>query len=279
MLASSLNAHYTALPIIRAIYDTLDHYGLTPRNEGRMLEIGDGQSVAVASSPRSKLRILEPAAGVGHFIGAMPPTLAATSDRVAVEIDSLTGRILQRLYPQTRVFVQPFEETALPNDYFDLVASNVPFGNFGAADASVRESFLKAAIHDYYFVKAVRLARPGGVIAFITSRYTLDKKSPKVRRHLAAHAELLAAARLPRNAFRANAGTEVITDVLILRKRDQPLMDAHADWVETGVANLINDAGEEREITVNGFYIEHPELMLGRPCFGRGMHERDEFIL
>jgi N12 class adenine-specific DNA methylase len=279
MLASSLNAHYTALPIIRAIYAALDHYGLTPRNEGRMLEIGDGQSVAVASSPRSKLRILEPAAGVGHFIGAMPPALVANSDRVAVEIDSLTGWILQRLYPQTRVFIRPFEETELPSDYFDLVVSNVPFGSFAVADACVRESFLKAAIHDYYFVKALRLARPGGVIAFITSRYTLDKKSPKVRRHLAAHAELLAAARLPRNAFRANAGTEVITDVLILRKRDQPLMDARADWVETGGANLINDAGEEREITINGFYIERPELMLGRPCFGRGMHERDEFIL
>ncbi|HEX5083367.1 MAG TPA: hypothetical protein VFY40_15085 [Blastocatellia bacterium] len=129
MLASSLNAHYTALPIIRAIYAALDHYGLTPRSDGRMLEIGDGQSVTVASSPRSKLRVLEPAAGVGHFLGAMPPALMANSDRVAVEIDSLTGRILQRLYPQTRVFVRPFEETALPNDYFDLVISNVPFGN------------------------------------------------------------------------------------------------------------------------------------------------------
>jgi N12 class adenine-specific DNA methylase len=279
MLASSLNAHYTALPIIRAIYAALDHYGLMPRSDGRMLEIGVGQSVTVATSPRSKLRVLEPAAGVGHFLGVMPPALMANSDRVVVEIDSLTGRILQRLYPQTRVFVRPFEETALPNDYFDLVISNVPFGNFAVADASIRESFLKAAIHDYYFAKAVRLARPGGVIAFITSRYTLDKKSPKVRQYLAAHAELLAAARLPRNAFRANAGTEVITDVLILRKRDQPLRDACADWVETGVANLTNDAGEEREITLNGFYIEHPELMLGRPCFGRGMHERDEFIL
>src|SRR5262249_16822155 len=123
------------------------------------------------------------------------------------------------------------------------------------------------------------LARPGGVIAFITSRYTLDKKSPKVRRHLAAHAELLAAARLPRNAFRANAGTEVITDVLILRKRDQPFRDTCAEWVETGVAHLTNDAGGERGITVNGFYVGHPELMLGAPCFGRGMHETDEFIL
>jgi hypothetical protein len=193
MLASTLNAHYTALPIIRAIYAALDRYGLTPQGEGRMLEIGDGQSVAVASSPRSKLRILEPAAGVGPIHGAMPLALMANSDRVAVEIDSLTGRILQRLYPQTRVFIRPFEETALPSDYFDLVISNVPFGAFAVADSSIRESFLKAAIHDYYFVRAVRLARPGGVIAFITSRYTLDKKSPKVRRHLTAHAELLAA--------------------------------------------------------------------------------------
>src|SRR5262249_16242956 len=126
-----------------------------------------------------------------HFIGAMPPALTANSDCVAVEIDSLTGRILQRLYPQTRVFVRPFEETALPNDYFDLVISNVPFGAFAVADASFRESFLKAAIHDYYFVRAMRLARPGGVIAFITSRYTLDKKSPNLPRHLAPHPPLI----------------------------------------------------------------------------------------
>ena len=279
MLASSLNAHYTALPIIRAIYAALDHFGLTPRNEGRMLELGSGQSVSVASSPQSKLRLLEPAAGVGHFLGAMPPALMASSDRVAIEIDLLTGRILQQLYPQTRVFIQPFEETQLPQGYFDLVVSNIPFGHYGVADASIRESFLKASIHDYFFARSLRLAKPGGIIAFITSRYTLDKKLPKVRQYLAMHAELLAVARLPRNAFRANAGTEVITDVLILRKRAQPLRDKAAGWIETGTARLTNGAGDECEIAINRFYIGYPDLMLGRHSFGPGMHEKDEFIL
>ena len=124
MLASSLNAHYTALPIIRAIYAALDHFGLTPRNEGRMLELDSGQSVSVASSPQSKLRLLEPAAAVGHFRGALTPVLMTSTDRVAIEIDPLTGRILQRLSPQTRVFVQPFEEMPPPYNYFDLVISN-----------------------------------------------------------------------------------------------------------------------------------------------------------
>jgi len=279
LLASSLNAHYTGLPIIRAIYAALDHFGLTPQNEGRMLEIGAGQSVSVASSRQSKLRVLEPAAGVGHFLGAMPQSLRAGSERVAVEIDSLTGRILERLYPQTRVFIQPFEETHLPQDYFDLVVSNIPFGAYGVADATVRESFLKASIHDYFFARSLRLAKPGGVIAFITSRYTLDKKSPKVRQYLATHAELLAAARLPRGAFRANAGTEVIADVLILRKRGQPSRESQPDWVEARDVRLNNDSGEEREIKINGFYVQRPELMLGLPYYGRGMHEKDEFLL
>ena len=279
LLASSLNAHYTSLPIIRAIYTALDHFGLFPQPEGRMLEIGEGQSVSVASTRRSQIRILEPAAGVGHFLGAMPPALKSNSERVAVEIDSLTGRILQRLYPQTRVFIQPFEETQLPQDYFDLVVSNIPFGNYGVADASVRESFLKASIHDYFFARSLRLAKSGGIIAFITSRYTLDKKLPKVRQYLAAHAELLAAARLPRSAFRANAGTEVITDVLILRKRAQPLRDQMPDWVEVGDITLCDEDGDEHEIKINNLYIARPELMLGRPSAGRGMYEAEEFLL
>jgi hypothetical protein len=129
LLASSLNAHFTGLPIIRAIYAALDHFGVAPKSVDRVLELDSGQSVSLGSSERNRLRILEPAAGVGHFLGAMQQSLKANSDRVAVEIDSLTGRILQRLYPQTRVFIQPFEETPLPENYFDLVVSNIPFGN------------------------------------------------------------------------------------------------------------------------------------------------------
>lgn len=279
LLASSLNAHFTALPIIRAIYAALDHFGLSPRTGDRVLELDSGQSVSLSSSRQNRLRILEPAAGVGHFLGAMPQALKANSERVAVEIDSLTARILTQLYPQTKVFIQPFEETPLPENYFDLVVSNVPFGNYAVADAGIRESFLKASIHDYFFAKSLRLLKPGGIIAFITSRYTLDKKSPKVRQSLANHAELLAAARLPRNAFRANAGTEVITDVLILRKRNQPLKDAQGDWAEVGNITLGNDDREEREFSINNFYIAHPERMLGHPTYGRGMYEAEEFLL
>lgn len=279
LLASTLNAHYTSLPIIRAIYTALDHFGLTsPRGE-RVLEFDSGHSVSVASFRRSPFRILEPAAGVGHFLGAMPPALKANSECVAIEIDALTGQILERLYPATRVFIKPFEEMQLPHDYFDLVVSNVPFGSYGVADASIRESFLKASIHDYFFVRSLRLVKPGGIVAFITTRYTLDKKNPKVRRHLATHAELLAAARLPSSAFRANAGTEVVTDVLILRKRAQPAKDSQPEWIGTEKARLGNDAGGECEININNLYITRPELMLGRPCYGRGMYEREEFLL
>jgi len=279
LLASSLNAHFTGLPIIRAIYAALDHFGVAPKPGDRVLELDSGQSVSLSSSERNRLRILEPAAGVGHFLGAMPQSLKANSDRVAIEIDSLTGRILQRLYPQTKVFIQPFEETPLPENYFDLVVSNIPFGAYAVADASIRESFLKASIHDYFFVRSLRLAKPGGVIAFITSRYTLDKKSPKVRHYLAMRAELLAAARLPRNAFRANAGTEVITDVLILRKRLHPSREPQAEWTEVGGITLGDEEGEERELCVNNLYLTHPERMLGRPAFGRGMYEAEEFLL
>ena len=209
----------------------------------------------------------------------MPQSLRANSERVAVEIDSLTGRILARLYPQTKVFIQPFEETPLPENYFDLIISNVPFGSYQIADASVRESALKASIHDYFFVRSLRLVKPGGVIAFITSRYTLDKKSPKVRLHLATHAELLAAARLPRNAFRANAGTQVVTDVLIFRKRSKPSREPQVEWIDTGEITLSDGEREERELSFNNLYIAHPEWMLGKPAFGRGMYEAEEFLL
>src|SRR6266545_2489199 len=154
LLASTLNAHFTSLPIIRAIYAALDHFGLAPHGGERVLELDSGRSVALGLSGRPKLRIIEPAAGVGHFLGAMPQALKANSERVGVEIDSMTGRILARLYPQTKVFIRPFEETPLPKNYFDLVISNVPSGNYAVADGSIRESALKASIHDYFFVRS-----------------------------------------------------------------------------------------------------------------------------
>ncbi|MCG3143138.1 MAG: hypothetical protein HONDAALG_00459 [Gammaproteobacteria bacterium] len=253
--SSALNAHYTAIPIIRAIYDALDHLGI-----GALPHLG----------------VLEPAAGIGHFFGAMPAEITAKAERVAVELDSITARILAFLYPNAKVFQQGFEETVLPNDYFDLALSNAPFGNYAVHDPRIKERHLKAAIHDYYFARSLRLVKPGGIIAFITSRYTLDKVNPRVRRHIAEHAELLAAARLPENAFRKNAGTEVVTDVLILRRKTTPgdARDKLA-WIETGA--LPN--AEEYRVPVNRLYIERPELMLGVQGCSRGMYGDHEFTL
>jgi N12 class adenine-specific DNA methylase len=253
--ASALNAHYTALPIIGAIYEALDHLGIG------------------ALPP---LRTLEPAAGVGHFFGAMQTEIAAKAERVAVEIDSITARILRYLYPNAKVFDQGLEETALPNDYFDLILGNPPYGSYAVHDPRIKERHLKAAIHDYFFARSLRLARPGGVIAFITSRYTLDKVNTRVRRHIAEHAELLAAARLPESAFRKNAGTEVVTDVLILRKRvSKGGVDEKLVWIETDA--FPNEM--DYRVPINRFYIERPELMLGVPACSRGMYNDCEFTL
>ncbi len=253
--SSALNAHYTAIPIIRAIYDALDHLG-------------------IGALPA--LRVLEPAAGIGHFFGAMPEEIAVKAERVAVELDSITARILTFLYPNAKVFQQGFEETALPNDYFDLAISNAPFGNYAVHDPRIKERHLKAAIHDYYFARSLRLVKPGGIVAFITSRYTLDKVNSRVRRHIAEHAELLAAARLPENAFLKNAGTEVVTDVLILRRKATP-SDARdrLAWIETDALPNV----EEYRVPVNRLYIECPELMLGVPGCSRGMYGDHEFSL
>jgi N12 class adenine-specific DNA methylase len=253
--ASALNAHYTALPIIGAIYEALDHLGV---------------------GALSSLRVLEPAAGIGHFFGVMPTLLAAKAERVAVELDSITARILQYLYPNAKVFNQGFEETALPDDYFDLALGNAPFGNLPIHDPRIKQRHLKAAIHDYFFVRSLRLVKPGGIVAFISSRYTLDKASSRVRRHIAEHAELLAAARLPESAFRKNAGTEVVTDVLILRKKFKPGgVDEKLSWIETDAFPSEMDY----RVPVNRLYTERPDLMLGVPGCSRGMYNDCEFTL
>jgi N12 class adenine-specific DNA methylase len=253
--ASALNAHYTPLPIISAIYETLEHLGI---------------------GALSSLRVLEPAAGIGHFFGAMPAEIAARSERVAVELDSITAGILQYLYPNVRVFNQGFEETLLPNDYFDLILSNIPFGSYSIFDPQIKQRHLKAAIHDYYFARSLKLVKPSGIVAFITSRYTLDKVNTRVRHHIAEHAELLAAARLPESAFRKNAGTEVVTDVIFLRRKvSKGDIDEKLVWIET------DDFPNEMEyrVPVNRLYLEHPELMLGIPGCSRGMYSDIEFML
>ncbi|MCA1626012.1 MAG: hypothetical protein LC778_19895, partial [Acidobacteria bacterium] len=176
--ASSINAHYTSIAVIRAIYHGLLHLGLARAATGRAL------------------RVLEPASGVGHFFGAMPEELKRQCQLAAVELDPLSARITKLLYPSAQVFAEGFESANLPTEWFDLVISNVPFGNYKVCDSSVREHYMRASIHDYYFGKALRVARAGGIIAFITPRFTLDKQDARVRRFIAQHAELLAAVRL-----------------------------------------------------------------------------------
>ena len=259
--ASTLNAHYTRLDVIRAIYEAIERLGL---------------------AAWGKLRILEPAAGIGHFLGAMPATLAAGAERVAIELDSITARILARLYPATRVFASGFEKVRLPRDYFDLIVSNVPFANVPVHDPETRDRRLRECVHDYFFVKSLSLLKPGGVLAFITSRYTLDKRKSVVRRHLARSAELLAAVRLPSGAFKQNAGTEVIADVIILRKRASPIDLDHSEapvWVEAGTQRLFDEYGGEAELPINNLFIARPDLTLGKPKLDRGMYSRSDLII
>lgn len=266
MRASSLNAHYTSLPVIRAIYAGLLHAGLHN----------------VAARRGTSLRVLEPAAGVGHFVGAMPSDLRERSECACVELDPLSARITGLLYPSARLFAEGFESANLPANWFDLVISNVPFGNYKVCDPQVREHYLRASIHDYFFAKALRVARPGGCIAFITSRFTLDKQDARVRLFLAAHAELLAAVRLPNDAFARNAGTQVVTDIIILRKRAEPLKDSSEmpAWTEAHDTTVLHDNGTPMSVTLNRSFIADPDLMLGQPVVGaHGMYGRNEFTL
>jgi adenine-specific DNA methylase len=161
--------------------------------------------------------VLEPAMGVGHFFGLMPDSMQG-GHKTGVELDSITARIAKKLYPDSTIFAKGFEETPLPDNYFDAVVGNVPFGDYGVHDPSMKHH-LTRSIHDYFFAKSLEKVRPGGVMALITSRYTMDKENDTIRRHLAEHADLLGAIRLPNTAFKGNAGTEVTTDILFLRKR------------------------------------------------------------
>lgn len=247
--ASSLNAHYTSIPVIRAIYAGLLHIGLH----------------RLRHTNRPRLRVLEPAAGIGHFIGAMPPELRQRSDCAAVELDPLSAGITRLLYPNATVNAEGFESSNLPPNWFDLVISNVPFGNYRVCDVSFKEHYLRSAIHDYYFAKSLRITRPGGVIAFITSRFTLDKQDTRLRAYLATHAELPAAVRLPNNAFTANVGTQVITDIIVLRKRMAPDKEAAAReaWVEAQDTTVLHENGTPMKIMPNRMMINDPKLMLG----------------
>ena len=225
---STLNAHYTSPTVIKAIYDALGNMGF------------DGG------------RILEPSMGVGNFFGLLPESMAG-SELHGVELDSITGRIAKLLYPEAEITVAGFETTNRPG-FYDLAVGNVPFGNYQVFDPEYNK--LGFSIHNYFAAKMLDQVRPGGIAAFVTSRYTMDAKDESVRRYLAARGELLGAIRLPNNAFRANAGTDVVTDIIFLQRRELPLAGL-PDWVH---------AGETPEgFKVNQYFLDHPEMVLGTP--------------
>ncbi|WP_421794317.1 DEAD/DEAH box helicase family protein [Faecalibacterium prausnitzii] len=225
--SSTLNAHYTSPTVIRAIYDAVERMGFRSGN------------------------ILEPSMGVGNFFGMLPDTMQG-SRLYGVELDSITGRIAKKLYPQADITVAGFETTDR-RDFYDLVVGNVPFGNYKVNDKAYNK--LNFSIHNYFFAKAIDQVRPGGIVAFVTSRYTLDSKDSAARKHIAERADLLGAIRLPNNAFRANAGTDVVSDIIFLQKRDRP-MDHEPAWVQLGKT--------ADGIAINSYFADHPEMILGK---------------
>ena len=224
--SSTLNAHYTSPTVIRGIYDAVERMGFRSGN------------------------ILEPSMGVGNFFGMLPDTMQ-DSRLYGVELDSITGRIAKMLYPQADITVAGFETTDR-RDFYDLAVGNVPFGQYKVNDKAYNK--LGFSIHNYFFAKAIDQVRPGGVVAFVTSRYTMDSKDSTARKHMAERADLLGAIRLPNNAFKANAGTEVVSDIIFLQKRDRPI-DHEPDWVQLGKT--------EDGFAINQYFVDHPEMVLG----------------
>lgn len=261
LLGSTLNAHYTDARVARAIWEVLIHLGL------------DGD-----------IRVLDPSAGAGVF-RQMSPSSLSRARWMQIEKDIVTGDVLSYLYPdekdRSKVYVTGFENIDIPDGYFDLVISNVPFGDYPVIDRSIKINALKSAIHDYFFVKALKAVRPGGVIAFITSRYTLDKLDQMVREHIATHADLLAAVRLPKGAFRRSAGTEVITDVIFLRRRWKTLdeTDVFPSWVETKEVDLPHDMGGEWAEDISSWFVENPNLVIGDMTVGRGQYRNNSLVV
>jgi N12 class adenine-specific DNA methylase/adenine-specific DNA methylase len=233
--ATTLNAHYTSPTVIKAIYKAVEGMGFKTGN------------------------ILEPSCGIGNFFGLLPGSMS-DSKLFGVELDSLTGRIARQLYQKTGIAIQGFEKTELPDSFFDLAIGNVPFGSYGVSDK--RYDKHKFHIHDYFFARTLDKVRPGGVIAFVTSRFTLDKRDSSVRKYIAQRAELLGAIRLPMTAFKANAGTEVTADIIFLQKRDR-VTDIEPDWVHLGTADGIGVDGDSEQIPVNAYFAEHPDMILG----------------
>ena len=246
--ASTLNAHYTSPTVIRAIYDAVENMGFQTGN------------------------ILEPSMGVGNFFGMLPESMKS-SRLYGVELDSITGRIAKQLYPKADITVAGFETTDR-KDFFDLAVGNVPFGQYQVSDRAFDK--LGFSIHNYFFAKALEQVRPGGVVAFVTSRYTMDAKDSAARRYIAQRADFLGAIRLPNNAFRANAGTDVVSDIIFLQKRDRPI-EIEPDWVHTGIWR--NPGANADGFAINRYFIDHPEMVLGRQTSESTQYGRQDFTV
>jgi N12 class adenine-specific DNA methylase len=244
---SVLNAHYTSQEVIEGIYEAVSRLGF---KGGYMLE---------------------PSMGIGHFLGLMPENLVGKTKITGVELDTITGQIAKALYPDADIRIQGFEEATLPENFYDLSISNVPFGNYAVFDPKYKKTGMTRAIHNYFFARALDLTRPGGVVAFVTSHYTMDSKSNYVRSYISNKADLIGAIRLPNTAFKGNAGTEVTTDILFLQKRAEGEKPAGKAWM-----NLKN-AGEN--IDVNEYYVEHPEMVLGKHSMQGSMYGGGEYTL
>ena len=240
--SSTLNAHYTSPTVIRGIYDAVERMGFQSGN------------------------ILEPSMGVGNFFGMLPDSMA-DSRLYGVELDSITGRIAKKLYPQADITVAGFETTDR-RDFYDLAVGNVPFGQYKVNDKAYNK--LGFSIHNYFFAKAIDQVRPGGIVAFVTSRYTMDSKDSTARKHMAERADLLGAIRLPNNAFKANAGTEVVSDIIFLQKRDRPA-DIEPDWVQLGKT--------EDGFAINQYFVDHPEMVLGELITESTQYGREELTV
>ena len=240
--SSTLNAHYTSPTVIRGIYGAVERMGFRSGN------------------------ILEPSMGVGNFFGMLPSSMA-DSRLYGVELDSITGRIAKKLYPQADITVAGFE-TADRRDFYDLAVGNVPFGQYKVNDKAYNK--LGFSIHNYFFAKAIDQVRPGGIVAFVTSRYTMDSKDSTARKHMAERADLLGAIRLPNNAFKANAGTDVVSDIIFLQKRDRPI-DHEPDWVQLGKT--------EDGFAINQYFVDHPEMVLGQLTTESTQYGREELTV
>ena len=241
--ASTLNAHYTSPVVIKAVYEALGNMGFKTGN------------------------ILEPSCGIGNFFGLLPESMGG-SKLYGVELDSVTGRIAGQLYPEARITVRGYEKTNFPRDFFDIAIGNVPFGNYQVSDPAYNK--LGFTIHNYFFAKALDHVRPGGVIAFLTSRYTLDSQNSEVREYLAKRARLLGAIRLPNDAFKANAGTEVVSDIIFLQKSDAPIIEK-PEWIQTGE----NSDG----FAVNRYFLQNPDMVLGLPTSESTQYGRQDYTV